>query len=215
MTHQLHPKVYENINEVPPLISSTTFMSNAVRANEKYKLHNQQQVEQACAAAPKRQRAPENRPNEVIWGVNEQVRNRTIDKRYQARPNFNDKKGRETSHNCEKCGRRGHTTFDCLLKNLRCVFCKANGHNVKACKKRLAQAKGKYCENCKLADSHNTNECYSRRGENRVRTLTLSQPEMQAQESEEEEYAAWGTHQNQTPYEHDFNPDEYSDSGDQ
>ena len=41
-----------------------------------------------------------------------------------------------------------------------CSYCKIYGHTAKLCADRIAKAKGKYCHECKLSDSHNTDECY-------------------------------------------------------
>jgi len=60
---------------------------------------------------------------------------------------------------CDRCGKRNHTTKECTFTSA-CSYCHKLGHMAKVCRKRLRQAKGKFCQNCQLADSHNTQECY-------------------------------------------------------
>ena len=64
----------------------------------------------------------------------------------------------KTSTWCFRCGDEGHMKKDCL----KCTYCLKTGHSGKNCRRRIRDAKGKYCENCKLSDSHNTYECRKR-----------------------------------------------------
>lgn len=56
---------------------------------------------------------------------------------------------------CFNCGEDGHYRRDCP----KCTYCKKGGHRVRNCRKRIDDAKGKYCKHCKIKDSHNTSEC--------------------------------------------------------
>ena len=78
---------------------------------------------------------------------------------------------------CHNCKQNGHMRKDCKM----CSFCKKYGHTAKACAERIEKSKGKYCHECSLADSHNTEECYkklnSSQAKNRNKIVRLAAEE--------------------------------------
>ena len=80
---------------------------------------------------------------------------------------------------CHNCGKPGHLRKDCKT----CPYCKIYGHAVKDCRKRIAEAKGKFCAICNITDSHDTKECKKKvTPKKSVKTL---QPEAQAENQAE------------------------------
>ena len=57
---------------------------------------------------------------------------------------------------CSNCNRTGHVKRECRC----CTYCKRAGHTARLCETRKRIAKGKFCSNCKIHDSHDTSECY-------------------------------------------------------
>ena len=71
--------------------------------------------------------------------------------RYMRAPNRS-----STRVKCYNCNESGHVRKDCQI----CSYCKKYGHTAKICPDRIAKAKGKFCHECKISDSHNTDECF-------------------------------------------------------
>ena len=129
---QVSNKVYEKVSSLGPTTSSTRFMAETVKTFEKYKL----------LSASKTKRPEKNA--EVIWRANKQQPTSTTTAKYE-RPEVK----------CYNCDKMGHMKKDCKT----CSYCKKYGHIARECKKRLAEAKGKFCNNCKMHDSHSTKDC--------------------------------------------------------
>ena len=147
-------KTYERVAHLGPRTRSTTFSSETVKSLDK----------QRSISSSK---GTHRRPDEVLWKA-------TYSPRYekrptpstqakpqattnQVKPSTNEQRVK-TSTGCFRCGDEGHMKKDCL----KCAYCLKTGHSVKNCRRRIRDAKGKYCENCKLPDSHNTYECRKR-----------------------------------------------------
>jgi len=80
----------------------------------------------------------------------------------------------QTQYACTRCGKNNHATNDCKF-NLNCSFCNVKGHAAKVCRKRLRLAKGKYCSNCNIRDSHSNAECFRNNPGNRPPQKTTQQ----------------------------------------
>jgi len=154
---QTHNKVYEKLNAKGPQISSTQFMADTVKAVEKHKL---------LYPTKKSERS-----DDVIWQVKKRPDNAGRSTQRQAQQNVNRPPRRNvaltnrpqtsttrtnTEFRCFNCGAKGHSRKECRT----CSFCKVYGHTAKKCTDRIAKARGKYCHECGIADSHNTNECF-------------------------------------------------------
>jgi len=195
---QTHNKVYEKLNAKGPQISSTQFMSDTVKAVEKHKL-----------LYPTKK--PE-RSDDVIWQVNKRPDNPGWAKQRPAQQNRNmqqqnqsaqpprnnvapttrpqpaaDRSGAELK--CFNCGARGHTRRECRT----CSYCKKYGHTAKKCAERIAKARGKYCHECKISDSHDTKDCYKTARSSRTRNnanVRLAREETTSDTSEEDAWAS-------------------------
>ena len=183
---QTHTKVYEKLHAIGPRNSSTQFMADAVKTVEKHKLlYPTKKLE---------------RSDDVIWKVEQRVERNDVTPRQAAStpqsrsqpqysrpaPKNNDKARTGRDAGCFNCGKSGHFRRDCKI----CSFCQIYGHTAKQCAERIAQAKGKYCRECKISDSHNTKECYKNKSttvKNDVRMATTN--EGNSQEVNEED--AW------------------------
>lgn len=78
---------------------------------------------------------------------------------------------KEDQYTCYNCGKVGHQRKNCKV----CGYCSKFGHKAKECKLRIARAKGKFCANCHLRDSHDTAEC--RRPKANVRIVQQQAPD--------------------------------------
>ena len=124
-------------------------MANTVKAVEKHKL----------LYPSKRQE----KSDEAIWKLEQsltqsnlprQVTSQTRDSkanRHMRAPNRS-----STQMKSYNCNETGHVRKDYQM----CSYCKIYGHTAKLCADRIAKAKEKYRHECKLSDSHNTDECY-------------------------------------------------------
>jgi len=170
--------VYDKLANHGPRNASTELMSDTVRTVEQFKL-----------AARQNKRHTQEHTNEVVWAAhnyygggrqNDSRRGATINsdnsrpagsypRRQAAADGATGNAGQPAAHPgqadgaratrppnaCFNCGSPGHFKKNCP----NCAFCKKQGHTAKNCKTRITQAKGKFCRNCQLKDSHNTNEC--------------------------------------------------------
>ena len=84
---------------------------------------------------------------QVIWAAGNNSK--------QPAPNNLNKSNKHNAA-CTNCGNDGHDRRECKF----CAFCKRPGHTTKACKLRLKEVTGKYCEICKRRDSHVADDCY-------------------------------------------------------
>ena len=154
---QTHTKVYDKLIGEGPEECNTLLMSHTIEAFEKFKMTHAFKKEE--------------KKDEAIWKV-EQVPTQNRSPRQAMSQPRGTREPRDTwtpnggknLPKCYNCNQNGHIRKDCKM----CSFCKKYGHIAKGCAERIAKAKGKYCHECSLADSHNTDECY--------RKLNPSQP---------------------------------------
>ena len=144
MCDQMHGKTYNEVKNISPTTASTLLMSTAVKAAEKQKLLDQYE------------KHPRKKPetNQVIFQMqspeHEQIKTKTNNHNPQKR----------SPRMCFRCGETGHISKTCQAKTF-CTYCKIKGHVLKVCKKK--EALGKYCNFCKMENSHSTNECYKKK----------------------------------------------------
>ncbi len=179
IAQQTPNKVYDHLAKFGPRNASTRFMAECVKTVEKHKLTNSK-------------KRVERNENEVIFKASHD-RQPQLTQKVQQTPRVatNNVTSPKTTYqqevNCYNCGKPGHVKRDC--KN--CAFCKKPGHSAKVCRARLAQAKGKFCDHCQIADSHNTDECYvnKARGQQTHReprtNIRLAHSDEQAEDTEQ------------------------------
>ena len=170
---QLENKVYEKIEEISPFSSCTEFMARVVEAHELVRVTQEANNKKVTK-------------NEVVFAANNSYSTTHADAKNK--PRQSESKGSTNSTNntyyqnsrsnqsnrytnvkgghsdkqrmCYRCGNKSHIIRDCKVsEDVSCKYCRKRGHLVKACKKRLQEAQGKYCGHCKLQNSHNTSEC--------------------------------------------------------
>ena len=149
---QTHTKVYEKLIGEGPENCNTLLMAHTIDAFEKFKMTHAFKKE-------------EKKKEEAIWKLEQSpIQNRyarrsmpqprdTRDTRDAWTPN-----GGRNATQCYNCKQDGHMRKDCKM----CSFCKRYGHTAKGCAERISKSKGKYCHECSLADSHNTDECFKK-----------------------------------------------------
>lgn len=151
--HFIHPRIYEKfLASLGPDIPSTSLMAETVKQVERHKL----------TAAPKTQVVKE----ETIWRAQNHPAqsSRPPTPSISKAPPQSNSQDKPSKVTCYNCGKDGHVKRDCKS----CTYCKKYGHAAKECRTRIAQAKGKYCNFCRLKDSHSTQEC--RRKQNTGKT---------------------------------------------
>ena len=147
-----HKKVAEKVKKVGPGTKSTKLMTYTNKIIYDHPLPNADKTIE--------------KKEEVAWKASEAINNntRTIQREPSQytrtnKPLHNTKAqyrgdGRQKCFNCNEVG---HTRRECRV----CAFCKRTGHTARLCEARIKKAKGKFCTNCQLKDSHDTHECYS------------------------------------------------------
>ena len=75
-----------------------------------------------------------------------------------SKPPYHSTNEQRNKTSCYKCGEDGLFKRDCNKYG----FCPVAGHSAKNCRRRIREARGKYCEHCKIADLHNTYKCRKR-----------------------------------------------------
>lgn len=165
---QADNKIYEQIANCGPELSSTRIMGKVVRATKKHKI--------SC------QKKPEN-TNEIAFQAR-QVTGPQTDQKSVARQTFNtttDQSYNKAVVTCFRCKQPGHVKRECPA----CAFCLKTGHRAKDCRTRLAQAKGKYCRNCQIKDSHSTNECFSKNARPKQQQYRTTQANVHVAQSDD------------------------------
>ena len=140
--------VYKKVAKLGPSNRSTKLMTGIIKATKWY------QASQNTAKPSMREPAP------AIWELQDPRRRSKSPPRRTSNPSR-----KNESSKCYRCGKSGHFSKNCNL----CAFCKAPDHTTKNCKRRIANAKGKYCRYCKISDSHSYEECRKRKMPNRRR----------------------------------------------
>ena len=140
----INPKVYDKLEKMGPRKSGTRLRAEIVKASERHNGRTKREV-----------RKPK---DEYIWKTTGEPQQRTL------RRTIAEDRRRDTTK-CYNCGKEGHMRRTCPA----CAYCQSTDHKVKNCKKRIREAKGKYCNYCKVADSHDTAECLKRKAANRDR----------------------------------------------
>ena len=89
------------------------------------------------------------------------------------------------------CNESGHLRRDCQT----CGYCRKYGHTAKRCEDRIKNSKGKYCHECKLEDSHITNECYksSRRPQPKSRNKNIRMIVEEGEDTENSHEGTWSS----------------------
>ena len=143
VSSQVNYKVYKKLENLRPRNASFRFMSETVKAVEKHKI----------LTNPKGQGRSTN--EEVVWKASAQSAptsrnnaNNTPSRstKQQQHQNNENRSGQTvpTTVECYNCDETGHLRKHCKV----CAFCKIEGHTAKVCRKRIAQAQGKYCSFC-------------------------------------------------------------------
>ena len=146
---QTHTKVYEKLIGEGPEKCNTLLMSHTIEAFEKFKMTHAVKKEE--------------KKEEAIWKVEQSPTQNRYARKSMPQPRGTREprdtwtpNGGKNLTQCYNCKQNGHIRKDCKM----CSFCKKYGHTAKGCAERIAKSKGKYCHECSLADSHNTDECY-------------------------------------------------------
>ncbi len=140
---QVNPKIYDKtLTSFGPRHSSTKFMAETVKQVEKQKLLTSSKAQTAQEGFIFKTTQPQ-----VPRRQHQQPSPRNTTPPEQPRFMIN------KNITCHNCGKTGHIKKECKS----CNYCKKYGHSVKDCRTKLA--KGKYCDKCKMKDSHNTVEC--------------------------------------------------------
>ena len=153
---QTHKKVAEKVKKYGPSTPSTKLMTSTNKIVSDYPLTD---TDKAIA-----------KQEDVVWKASTNMNNNTRSVQRESSQYTRTNKPTQTTkaHNrgdgrlrCFNCNEAGHTRRECRT----CAFCKKGGHTARLCEARIKKAKGKFCNNCQLKDSHDTHECY--RGERR------------------------------------------------
>ena len=174
-------KVYKRLSTIGPRTSSTKLMGESVKIMEQFKTRNST-------------KKPPPKTNEFIWQASFQPNPRDQPNRTEQRPPTQEPLRRGTSTpyqqtaqssskiQCYNCKEVGHTRKDCNL----CGYCKARGHNYRECKKRIAESRGKYCQFCRLKDSHDTKECRKKKAYGPTNHVRMVQTEPHSETQQED-----------------------------
>ena len=158
---QTHHRVYEKLAKMGPHDSSNCFMAEIIAADNKYKtLHlpkktNTQPEEFIWKTAPGTQGNP-SRPTRRIMAAPQWTSDSTGRPQPRGRPQAEGHQANKLK--CYNCGQEGHLKRACTV----CAYCRSRSHTAKNCKKRIEQARGKYCSYCRIPDSHSLSECRRR-----------------------------------------------------
>ena len=145
-----HKKVAEKVKKVGPRMNPSKLMTYTVKVIHEHPLPNADKII--------------NKRDEVVWKASEPTQSTTqlgtkIQHNRTNKPTYNTKtqyRG-DDRQKCFNCNEVGHTRRECRV----CAFCKKPGHNARFCEARIKKARGKFCTNCQLKDSHDTHECYT------------------------------------------------------
>ena len=85
-----------------------------------------------------------------------------------------------------------------IKEGKKCGYCKKIGHPAKICRKRIAEAKGKFCAECNLRDSHNTSECYINKRASRPKPVRLHHVEEDTGENQSDD-SEWASNVYENP----------------
>ena len=150
LSAQVHHKVYDRLAKLSPKQSVHRFIAEVNSGNNTYKsqkpMSNPPPMEPMWKVSPGTQTKKPGQPQQNTQGRAPMV--------------------------CYNCGREGHTRRECP----KCGYCKQGGHTAKLCQKRIAESKGKWCDHCQMADSHNTDECRKRKSRRRRGNIRRVQP---------------------------------------
>ena len=178
---QLDNKVYDRIEDISPLSSCTEFMARVVETHELVRViqesnnkkitknevvfatHNNDNNNDSATYADTKYKTKQNDGKGSMSTTYYQNNKPPQGNRNtQAKPGYKDKQ-----RMCYRCGNKSHIIRDCKVsEDVSCKYCKKRGHLVKACKKRIQEAQGKYCSHCKIHNSHNTAECLKKGNQN-------------------------------------------------
>ena len=171
---QTHVKVYDKLNMIGPSTKATRLMSQTVFKALEYKRAHP-------AKSPEKNK-------DVVFKIDQRVSARSgedhkIPRRVRTpqRDNIRLK--------CFNCNEFGHSRRDCKI----CGYCRKPGHTAKVCEERIKNSKGKYCQECRIEDSHNTSECYKSSKRPQQKSRPRNDVRMMAGEGEDIEYTHEGT----------------------
>ena len=166
---QLGGKLYSKMAGLGPRLTSTKLMSETVKTIERQKLLSQTNrpvkrddtttaiwsINNSRNQPPQPQRsqpqsAPRYQPPQPQRNNQQQQSNQRTQSQFPP--------SRNRDGGCFNCGELDHRRKDCP----RCGYCLKPNHRAKECRLRIKEAKGKFCQKCRMKDSHSTHECRRR-----------------------------------------------------